>query len=456
MPRRKEPVVNPFNQTQPEGAVPFLFLGVIAFLVVLGAFASSGSLLGNLSGRNDSLAALLGDVNADGKVDVFDLGILMGNYGKATTSDPNNQNLQRCDVKADGQIDIFDLGILASHYGQRETTTPTPTRPGIQEPTPTNGPTATTRPTPTAAGPTPTTPPQSGDCQRAFAATSPWNTPVSSNPTYHPKSSQMISTIPTPLTSDPTQYTYPYYEVTNTTPMKSLTLSGTFSNVTNNGSSLSNVHGTVSVPIPVGALASSGTDSQIIITNRDTGDTWGFWQADPNGDGTWHSVNGYHYNHNWSGVPPAGFVSRGAGLPYSAGLIRKCEIAQGHVDHAIAFAYNSPCSTSFCEGQGFPKFVNPPATKNDGSGAKTGNFPEGTRLQLNPTASAAQLNTWCGGNNTCIIVAKALQTYGMYTIDHSGSTKVYFEDNMTANWGTSVSRSTLSGIPLSEFRVVQW
>lgn len=48
------------------------------------------------------------------------------------------------------------------------------------------------------------------------------------------------------------------------------------------------------------------------------------------------------------GVPsntPNPYVSRGAGVPYIAGLIRKLEIDQGHIDHALAMAFDWPSST---------------------------------------------------------------------------------------------------------------
>ena len=60
----------------------------------------------------------------------------------------------------------------------------------------------------------------------------------------------------------------------------------------------------------------------------------GFSKATPNSDGTWSAGNGYHYNTQWSGVPPTHFASRGAGVPYLTGLIRPCEIAQGQINHA--------------------------------------------------------------------------------------------------------------------------
>ncbi len=51
-----------------------------------------------------------GDVNGDGSVNVFDLSILLTNYGKAGT-------FSQGDLNSDGQINIFDLSILLSNYG---------------------------------------------------------------------------------------------------------------------------------------------------------------------------------------------------------------------------------------------------------------------------------------------------------------------------------------------------
>ena len=42
----------------------------------------------------------------------------------------------------------------------------------------------------------------------------------------------------------------------------------------------------------------------------------------------------------------------------------------------------------------------------------------------------------------------------MYNIDNSGSSKIYIEDRTTAKWDSSVTRSLVSGIPWSAFRVV--
>jgi hypothetical protein len=52
-------------------------------------------------------------------------------------------------------------------------------------------------------------------------------------------------------------------------------------------------------------------------------------------------------------------------------------------------------------------------------------------------------------------IARALQSYGMYVIDHSGSSKIYLEDRMTAGWGSNIDRDLVENIPWSRFRVVQ-
>ncbi|NTV30872.1 hypothetical protein HGA91_02740 [candidate division WWE3 bacterium] len=57
------------------------------------------------------------DINHDGNVDVFDLGLLAGNYGKTITSQSND--IERAsDINNDGVVSIFDLGILVSRYNQ--------------------------------------------------------------------------------------------------------------------------------------------------------------------------------------------------------------------------------------------------------------------------------------------------------------------------------------------------
>ncbi|NTV30999.1 hypothetical protein HGA91_03420 [candidate division WWE3 bacterium] len=56
------------------------------------------------------------DINQDGTVNVFDLGVLAANYNK--TIDSSSTDIERrADINQDTVVNVFDLGILASQYG---------------------------------------------------------------------------------------------------------------------------------------------------------------------------------------------------------------------------------------------------------------------------------------------------------------------------------------------------
>jgi hypothetical protein len=289
--------------------------------------------------------------------------------------------------------------------------------------------------------------PASRPCPRPYSPTSPWNTPISRDARYHPLSRVHVAALDRTLTSDPTQYTYPVYEVRAGTPRVPVSVAGTWSNVTDGGQRLEirrNV--TVELPVPPGAAAAAGSDGQVVIVDRRTGDEWGAWQFRRRG-GVVSAENAYHYNIRWSGVPPRAddgspFGSRGAGLPYLAGLVRPCEIAGGRIRHALSFAYDGPSQRHVY-----------PATKSDGQRTGPGALPEGTRLQLDPGLGAARLRSW-GCRGACLVVARALQRYGMYVVDNSGRPKVNFEYAGTARWRATINAATVSPIPLTAFKVL--
>ncbi|NTV30870.1 hypothetical protein HGA91_02730 [candidate division WWE3 bacterium] len=61
-------------------------------------------------------AAFDADINNDGAVNVFDLGLLAAHYGQIVNS-TSDATTKACDINADGTINIFDLGILIGKYG---------------------------------------------------------------------------------------------------------------------------------------------------------------------------------------------------------------------------------------------------------------------------------------------------------------------------------------------------
>ena len=284
-------------------------------------------------------------------------------------------------------------------------------------------------------------------CWRPYSVTSPWNRPIGRDPRYMSQSADGIVGLDQALTSDPTQYTYPVYEVDADTPAVRLTVEGTWSNVVDDGRPLEVARDvTVEVPLPRTAVAAAGSDAQIVIVDRTHGDEWGAWRLrrDPGG---WRAENAYHYNIGWSGVPPRApdgtpFGSRGAGLPYLAGLVRPCEITSGRIDHALAFAYDGPSAERVY-----------PATKSDGLRAGEATLPEGARLQLDPSLSAARIRSW-GCRGACLVVARTLQRHGMYVVDNSGRPKIMFEYEGTAHWRGTISAQTVTPIKVSALRIL--
>lgn len=278
-------------------------------------------------------------------------------------------------------------------------------------------------------------------CDRPYADSSPWNVPIGRSAS-DTRSATYVRNLGDRLSSDPAQYTYPVYEVARGTPPETVSLSGLYSNVTHGGRRLvRRSDAVISLPIPNEARAAAGSDASIVIVDRRTGDEWGIWQLS-RGSGGWTGRNGYHYNTRWSAVPPSGFGSRGAGVPYLAGLVRPCEIARGRITHALAFAYDYPTE----------QFIYP-ATKSDGQGTRGADVPEGARLQLDPRLTERQIRGW-GCSGPCLTIARALQRYGMFVIDNSGRPKVMLEYEGTARWRGTVSSKTVQPIPLSAFRVL--
>jgi hypothetical protein len=287
--------------------------------------------------------------------------------------------------------------------------------------------------------------PSPEQCARPYAEWSPWNTPLV-DPFYDSSLGRRLGGLQDPLTSDPTQYTYPVYTVSASTPRRKVRIDGTYSDVGDGGRSLRlRRRSTVTLPVPPDASAAAGSDAQIILADASTGDEWGAWRFDASGS-TARARNAYHYNTRWTGVPPHAasgdpFGSRGAGVPYLAGLVRPCEIRSGSIRHALAFAYPYPS----------PAYVYP-ATKSDGIGSRDA-LPEGTRLQLDPTLTTDNLRAR-GCDDECLTIARALQRYGMYVIDNGGRPKLMMEYEQTAHWDGLVGADTASPIPLADFEPV--
>ena len=65
------------------------------------------------------VAFSLGDLNADGTVDIFDIVIVAAQFGRPVDP-PLPIEDQRADINNDGIVDVFDLVIVAAYFGQTD------------------------------------------------------------------------------------------------------------------------------------------------------------------------------------------------------------------------------------------------------------------------------------------------------------------------------------------------
>jgi hypothetical protein len=295
---------------------------------------------------------------------------------------------------------------------------------------------------------------------RAFDDASPWNTAIPSGAAVDPASGTMI----TDLTSIPgqtslwiniQQYSVPVYWVDSTmTPMQtvSASLGGTGFRVGAANDSAS--AGTGPAPIPVGAMPAAGTDKHLCVVDRNAHTEWGFWNADDSAGG-WTAGEASTMDLSGDGVRPptadtpwwAGQGPRACGYSLIAGLITADEIKAGQIRHALILAY--PHIES--------RYYTPPASSAQGTTSEalsTRGIPCGGHVQLDP---ALDITTF-GLSSAGLAIATALQQYGAFVGDFSGSINFYADASPTAQayWSSGALGNTdVSAIPLGRFRVLQ-
>ncbi len=277
-----------------------------------------------------------------------------------------------------------------------------------------------------------------GDLVTPFAANSPFNVPIPSNPTIDPKSgtyvSEMLGT--NSPSANTTDYSNAIYDdVTPSTPHYIINITNDSRNGGNWGS---NVLYGVSVPVPNDAAPPPGTDGTVVVVDKAAGKAYYFWQFQRTASGitsTWPAVfdlNGFGNTAN----PNTG-KGTGAGISQLAGTIRVQEMTNGSINHALAFAANASltCSapnngTSNPNGQ-----FRWPAVATDGKhdiATYPNCLPYGMRVQLDPSINfdnTSQYPNLAPGER---IIAKAMQKYGAYLVDSGGGNmSLSFETNQS-------------------------
>lgn len=311
-----------------------------------------------------------------------------------------------------------------------------------------------TQPTPAPGPEHPAQPPASGRyCAEGpigpgaqciwYTREGPWNKPIEAG--AYARSALPTQTPTGPITSDPGQYAYPIYYVDGSTPKVDVRIGGVFGVAGDNDTTINYMpRTTVQVPLKPEFVASAGSDGSLIVIDTDTGAEYGFWKL--SNSGGWSATNGSSYNIKWDGSPGDGndraFTSRGAGLPYGAGIVKAWEVKQGRIDHALAMALGGAVKAGTTH-----VF---PATKSDGTGG-AGGVPEGTRYQLDPSLDVDKV---CASSPVGAMMARAMQRFGVYVVDNSGRTKLFVEGEDSAKWGEMLKAETASCIPVGMLRRV--
>ncbi|MDP1713489.1 MAG: hypothetical protein Q8L41_01980 [Anaerolineales bacterium] len=299
-------------------------------------------------------------------------------------------------------------------------------------------------------------------CSRPYSKSSIWNVPIDwSVARIHPDSGKMMDAFWNGtrwIGSDPSQYAPNIYFVDGTTPLVPVKLSkNRFRDAFNDMEiQYGEPASTIWMPVPPGAQPAPGTDGQLVVVNRDTGEEWGINKGEIDLLGNWLADGAYRYHIRNSGVPPLGFGQRGAGIGNYSGIIRRCEVERGSIEHAVTLAYDYPCAPDVCRVNGWPEVI-PPFTKTDGRGLSNGDIPEGARIVIHPEISKEEIIKACSGVKGCIVWVVAMQKFGGFIVDNSGHPKTYPEGSATANWDEKIwSSDMLRNIPPEWYDVIDW
>ena len=294
--------------------------------------------------------------------------------------------------------------------------TPTTTQTTTTTPAPTTTTTQATTTTTAAAPPAPA--PASG----FSSATSLLNTPLSSfsvDPNSENWLSQLAASETYGLWVDDTGWTPPAYHANDSTPTVTVRLP--------------TAHTSIQIPYQSNFEPDGTSDAQIAVIDDSTGCEYEFEAFDPsnmtaNSEATYNIVTGTGLHANDAGVT-------GGNISMLGGLVTRTGHRQ-RIDQPRAALRLSDQPPSFV----FPG--------SDSDGGTPGGIPEGELMRLDPTLNLSQF----GLTPYQLMIATALQKYGAYDGDTSGSFKINSENTID---GSSYS-SAPEGLPWSVMSHIQF
>ncbi len=314
--------------------------------------------------------------------------------------------------------------------------------------TPTTTSSASSQFNPTSIGPENVLTPFPGGTS-VFSPSSVWNAPLSATAPLDPNSTQLSAALGAEVWKEEVARTGPWIN-TNSWSVPVYTVGSAVPSVYVKLDSYAPAlqQEFAAVPVPADAHGAAGSDESMVVYQPSSDTLWEFWGAQHEQDG-WHARWGGEMTHvsTSPGYFPAPYGASGTSLPLLGGLITIKELESGQIDHALAFAIPNTAAGRFAW----------PAQRGDGTTIGPSAIPEGTHFRINPNVNLNSL----GLSPVGLMIARAVQRYGMIVRDTGGNFSFYAEDPTTTSsnpygqiFGGQYPNTLLQGFPWDHLQVV--
>jgi hypothetical protein len=185
--------------------------------------------------------------------------------------------------------------------------------------------------------------------------------------------------------------------------------------------------------VPLNAPVEAGSDAHVLVASGNC-HLYELYGAHRTSTG-WAAASGAVFNLLSDALRPDGWTSAdAAGLPILPGLVRRDEVAAGHIDHALRFTVSRTQSG----------FIHP-ATHAAGSTSDPDVPPMGARFRLK---ASFDLSPYHGAAR---VILQALKTYGMIVADNGSNW--YLSGATDTGWNDD-DLDQLKSVPGSAFEAV--
>jgi hypothetical protein len=222
-----------------------------------------------------------------------------------------------------------------------------------------------------------------------FASTSPWNVAIGSGAAFGGTSEGRTASLQSVAHSyiNASAYSVPVFVAGPSDPWSTLDSPGD----------------SVDLRVPAAAEQDSGSDGSLVIIDPSHTIADEMWVASRSGSSSWYAR--FHKRSNLRGPGVTEDGARASGFSLLGGLIRRWDVEQGAIRHALVMAVPSEVAR-----QGYVW----PATREDGYASQYGgNIPLGSLFAIPPGVDIGRLGLSPAG----LMLAKALQDYGVYVGD---------------------------------------